>query len=108
MPALVDGVPHFLSRRAAAQLERLAAEFECVWCTGWKERSEEHLPRLLGLPGGWAHVRFSEFPVPDAHWKLAAQSTRTRGPTGRWPGSTTPTTRAAQSGRLPAPDRPCW
>jgi hypothetical protein len=72
VPALVDGVPHFLSRRAAAQLERLAAEFECVWCTGWEERAEEHLPRLLGLPGGWAHLRFSEFPVPDAHWKLPA------------------------------------
>jgi len=72
VPALVDGAPHFLSQTAAAQLARLASVFECVWCTGWEERAEEHLPRLLDLPGGWPHLRFSEFPVPDAHWKLPA------------------------------------
>ncbi len=72
VPALVDGLPHFLSRRAASELVRLASVFECVWCTGWEERAEEHLPRLLDLPGGWPHLRFSEFPVPDAHWKLPA------------------------------------
>jgi len=68
---LVDGVPHLLSRRAARVLGGLIEDFECVWCTGWEERADEHLPRLLGLPGGWAHVRFTEIPVPDAHWKLA-------------------------------------
>jgi hypothetical protein len=72
VPALVDGIPHFLSKRAALQLARLALVFECVWCTGWEERAEEHLPRLLDLPGGWPHLRFSEFPVLDAHWKLPA------------------------------------
>jgi hypothetical protein len=72
LPALVDGVPHFLSRRAGPQLRSLSDVFECVWCTGWEERAEEHLPALLGLPGGWPHVTFSEVPVPDAHWKLAA------------------------------------
>jgi hypothetical protein len=72
VPALVDGVPHFLSRRAAVHLEALAAAFECVWCTGWEERAEEHLPRLLGLPGGWPHLSFSATPIPDAHWKIAA------------------------------------
>jgi hypothetical protein len=72
VPALVDGVPHFLSRRAAVQLARLASVFECVWCTGWEERAEEHLPRLLDLPGGWPHLRFSEFPVSHVHWKLPA------------------------------------
>jgi hypothetical protein len=72
LPALVDGVPHFLSRRAGLQLTSLSDVFECVWCTGWEERAEEHLPALLGLPGGWPHLRFSAVPVPDAHWKLAA------------------------------------
>jgi hypothetical protein len=72
LPALVDGVPHFLSRRAGAQLRSLSDIYECVWCTGWEERAEEHLPGLLGLPGGWPHLRFSEVPLPDAHWKLAA------------------------------------
>ena len=29
------------------------ATFECFSYSGWEERAEEHLPRLLGLPGGW-------------------------------------------------------
>jgi hypothetical protein len=66
--ALVDGVPHWLSRRAAAALVAAAPHFECVWCTGWKERADEHLPHLLGLPRGWPHILF---PKGEAkHWKL--------------------------------------
>jgi hypothetical protein len=62
----VDGHPHLLSRRAGALLVRLARRYECVWCTGWEERAEEHLPALLGLPGGWPHLRLGP------GWKLAA------------------------------------
>jgi hypothetical protein len=67
----VDGIPHLLSDRAGPLLERLSGTFECVWCTGWEERAEEHLPRLLGLPGGWPHLRFAPL-AADAlrHWKL--------------------------------------
>jgi hypothetical protein len=68
---LVDGVPHLLSRRAAAVLGGLIEDFECAWCTGWEERADEHLPRLLGLPRGWPFVRFAGAPALDAHWKLA-------------------------------------
>ncbi|MEA2310568.1 MAG: hypothetical protein QOE28_536, partial [Solirubrobacteraceae bacterium] len=57
---------------AAAVLARIAPRFECVWCTGWEDRAERHLPHLLGLPGGWAHVELRERPAPGAHWKLAA------------------------------------
>ena len=65
---LVDGIPHRLSPRAAAVLRSLAGTFECVWCTGWKDRADEHLPHLLGLPPGWPHIRF---PKGEAkHWKL--------------------------------------
>jgi len=53
---------------------RLARTFECVWCTGWEERAEEHLPYLLGLPGGWEHLKFG--PIESdwrlGHWKLEA------------------------------------
>jgi hypothetical protein len=70
-PILVDGMPHWLSEGAGARLERLSRTFECVWCTGWEERAEEHLPRLLGLPGGWEHLRFGES-ASDTHWKLEA------------------------------------
>lgn len=68
---LVDGIPHLLSRPAAAVLRALMREFECAWCTGWEERADEHLPALLGLPRGWPHVRFAAAPALDAHWKLA-------------------------------------
>jgi len=69
---VLEGIPHLISARAGERLARLAAAYECVWCTGWEDRAEEHLPALLGLPGGWAHLTFAEPPVPEAHWKLAA------------------------------------
>jgi hypothetical protein len=68
----VDGIPHLISAYAGQFLVRLATSFECVWCTGWEERAEEHLPALLGLTGGWPHLAFTDPPVLDAHWKLGA------------------------------------
>ena len=73
LPTAVDGVPHLLSPHAGALLVRLSQTFECVWCTGWEERAEEHLPRLLGLPGGWPHLAFDGAPgAGPRHWKLGA------------------------------------
>ena len=72
LPVLVEGIPHFLSRRSAALLARLAPRFECVWCTGWEDRAERHLPHLLGLDGGWRHIVFPDRPEDGAHWKLRA------------------------------------
>ncbi len=73
LPTAVDGIPHFLSTHAVALLARLSRTFACTWCTGWEERAEEHLPRLLGLPGGWPHLTFANEPgVSERHWKLAA------------------------------------
>ncbi len=73
---MIDGIPHHLSLRAAEALLDVAPAFECVWCTGWEERAEEHLPRLLGLPGGWPHLEFDRTTGPGrttlGHWKLAA------------------------------------
>ena len=68
LPALIDGIPHFLSRNAARTLQTLTKDFECVWCTGWEDRADSHLPHLLGLPKGWPHISFTEKPGP--HWKL--------------------------------------
>jgi hypothetical protein len=65
-PVTVDGTPHWLSHGAGARLRRLDRTFECVWCTGWEERAEEHLPFHLGLPGGWRHLTLGE------GWKLVA------------------------------------
>jgi hypothetical protein len=73
----VDGIPHLLSGRTGPLLVRLARTFECVWCTGWEDRAEEHLPHLLGLPGGWPHLRFAPAePDAERHWKLAAIEAR--------------------------------
>jgi hypothetical protein len=68
-PISVEGIPHWISEGAGARLLRLARTFECVWCTGWEERAEEHLPRLLGLPGGFKHVTLTD------GWKIAAIDT---------------------------------
>jgi len=69
----VDGTVHFLSATAAAHLLELDGLYELVWASGWEERADEHLPRLLGLPAGLAHVSFDrEAGGGGAHWKLEA------------------------------------
>jgi hypothetical protein len=75
----IDGIPHFLSSTAAGHLLGLARAFELVWASGWEERANEHLPRLLGLPASLPFIPFSERATlaertPQAHWKLAAIS----------------------------------
>jgi hypothetical protein len=74
--AVVDGIPHFLSTRAAEHLLDLRSSFELVWCSGWEEKADEYLPGLLGVPAGLPHLSFdgrtrAEVSV-RAHWKLAA------------------------------------
>lgn len=69
----IEGIPHFLSAIAAAHLLELADIFDLVWASGWEEKADEYLPRLLGLPAGLPHLSF-ERPVgrANAHWKLEA------------------------------------
>lgn len=89
----IEGIPHFLSAVAARELRALADDFELVWCSGWEERADEHLPHLLDLPRGLPFLRFGRSPgtsdatvagLPGAaagtatttatrgHWKLGA------------------------------------
>jgi hypothetical protein len=69
----IDGIPHFLSSVAAAHLLTLATDFDLVWASGWEEKAEEYLPRLLGLPSGLPFLRFERSPGrSNAHWKLDA------------------------------------
>jgi hypothetical protein len=74
--AVIDGIPHFLSTRAAEHLLDLQSHFELVWCSGWEEKADEYLPGLLGVPTGLPHLSFdghSRAAVSArAHWKLAA------------------------------------
>ena len=73
---MIDGIPHHLSLEAAAALHALTPRFEMVWCTGWEERADEHLPGLLGLAGGWPHLELDRAQGPGrstlGHWKLSA------------------------------------
>ncbi len=69
----VDGTVHFLSATAASHLLELSQLYDLVWASGWEERAEEHLPRLLGLPAGLPYLRFGREPGNSgAHWKLEA------------------------------------
>ncbi len=72
----IEGIPHFLSATAARHLLALEPLYELVWCSGWEEKADEHLPHLLGLPRGLAHLRFKRGSRAGeslhGHWKLEA------------------------------------
>ena len=69
----VDGVMHFLSAVAGNHLLALMSSFELVWCSGWEEKADEHLPRSLGVPTGLAFLSFDRNRGREhGHWKLAA------------------------------------
>jgi len=69
---MVDGLVHFISQAAGDHLRELAHDFELVWCTGWEERANDHLPRVLSLPGPLPVLTFPAAPATAAHWKLGA------------------------------------
>ena len=73
--ANVEGVLHFLSEEAGAHLLALRAAFDLVWCTGWEEKANDHLPSLLGL-GPFPYLSFDADAragtSTPGHWKLAA------------------------------------
>ena len=70
---LIEGFPYYLATATADLLHRAAERFELVWCTGWEDRANDHLPRLLGTPGPLPVVYFDRNPGRgNAHWKLAA------------------------------------
>jgi hypothetical protein len=70
----VDGIIHCLSDTAGERLGRLAERFELVWATGWEDRANDYLPRLLGL----AQPRLPTLTFDGravfgtAHWKVEA------------------------------------
>ena len=94
---------HCISVAAGERLLRLAEHYELVWATGWEERANDTCRRSSACP---------ELPVPHLrrpgavrHRPLEARAARRVRGTGRWPGSTTPSTRAATTGR-PGARRP--
>jgi HAD domain in Swiss Army Knife RNA repair proteins len=79
----VDGVWHLISAEAAGHLHALAPMFDLVWCSGWEDKADEHLIRVLSLP---ARPPFLTFPVPTgtAHWKLSSVERYARGRAMAW------------------------
>src|SRR3954453_727883 len=67
----VGGVWHLISAASSGPLLALARLFDLVWCSGWEDKADEHLVRVLALP---ARPPFLTFPAPigTAHWKLAS------------------------------------
>lgn len=66
----VDGILHFLSHSAAEHLHGLTNDFELVWCSGWEDRANDHLPHAIGH-GPYEFLRFGP-PAGRPHWKLDA------------------------------------
>jgi hypothetical protein len=71
---LVDGIGHCIGADCAPRLERLLGHFDAVWATGWEEKANEYLPRLLGLPQlDLPVLTFDGRAVfGSAHWKVDA------------------------------------
>jgi hypothetical protein len=68
---LVDGIAHYLSATAGEHLRELSQQYQPVWCTGWEEKADEHLPHALGLSGSYPYLTFARHPGRvHAHWKL--------------------------------------
>jgi HAD domain in Swiss Army Knife RNA repair proteins len=82
----VDGIIHCLSSTAGERLGRLAERFELVWATGWEERANEYLPRLLGLqPAELPTLTFDGRAVfGTAHWKVEAIDEYAGGRAAAW------------------------
>jgi hypothetical protein len=69
----VDGVTHFLSAGAGIHLLALSDRFELIWCSGWEDKANDHLPRALHLPADLPFLSFDRNPGRGhGHWKLAA------------------------------------
>lgn len=69
----VEGIPHLISADAGAEVNRLRGAFELVWCSGWEEKANDHLPAALGLPGRLPHLSFDRaVGRANTHWKLGA------------------------------------
>ena len=70
----IDGILHCIGHDAGARLVRLAERFELVWATGWEEKANEYLPRLLALKAKKLPVlTFDGRAVfGTAHWKVEA------------------------------------
>ena len=70
---LINGIAHCIAHGVGERVNRLAERYEIVWATGWEDRANEALPRLLRLPGELPYLTFDgQARFGTAHWKIAA------------------------------------
>jgi hypothetical protein len=82
----IDGIVHCIGRDAGQRLKRLADRYELVWATGWEEKANDYLPRLLELDSGPLPViTFDGRAVfGTAHWKVDAIDEYAAGRPAAW------------------------
>ena len=70
---MVDGILHCIGSSCGGLMARLAPHFELVWATGWEEKANEYLVRLLELEGELPTLTFDgRARFGTAHWKVEA------------------------------------
>jgi hypothetical protein len=77
-------MPHFIAAAAGERLRRLAPHFELVWATGWEQRANEHLSRILALPQLPVLEFGRDARFGTAHWKLGPLGAFARGRPLAW------------------------
>ena len=81
----IDGIIHFIGADAGSRLARLGDRYELVWATGWEEKANEYLIRILGLPRDLPVLTFDGRAVfGSSHWKLRAIREYARGRPAAW------------------------
>ena len=82
---MVDGIVHCIGSSAAARLARLSERYELVWATGWEEKANEYLVRLLQLESELPVLTFDgRARFGTAHWKLEAIEEHARDRPAAW------------------------
>jgi hypothetical protein len=70
---LINGIPHCIPEEVGGRILRLADAYEVIWASGWEDRANEVLPRILGLSAELPYLTFDgQARWGSAYWKLDA------------------------------------
>lgn len=69
------GMGHLIAKENCERLLTLQDSYELVWATGWEEKANDELIRIVGLPERLPVISFDKGKGKydhQAHWKLGA------------------------------------
>jgi hypothetical protein len=72
---LEHGMGHLIALENCARLRDLQESYDLVWATGWEEKANDELLRIVGLPERLPVISFDKGKGKydhQAHWKLGA------------------------------------